>query len=220
MLPGGLTRVALKEGSLVVNSSQGGGSKDTWVLADDPRAGEGTLAPGDAPGGATSDRSRNRNRSPDPLERIPDASAGGRFDLLDEPLRRARGERRAVHRGESQPHARSARRLRAAVAAAGGHHRRRGGVRETVRQGHPEQRHPVPHVRSGERQFDPLLPAGRPRERPLRARDHLVGDVGAAQRVLPDGELAPRPRAGPTRRICSRRSGWPAICSRASPTPR
>ncbi|CAN5840781.1 circularly permuted type 2 ATP-grasp protein [soil metagenome] len=33
VLPGGLTRVALPEGSLVVNSSQGGGSKDTWVLA-------------------------------------------------------------------------------------------------------------------------------------------------------------------------------------------
>ena len=33
MLPGGLTRVALAEGELVVNSSQGGGSKDTWVLA-------------------------------------------------------------------------------------------------------------------------------------------------------------------------------------------
>ncbi|MFM5917922.1 MAG: circularly permuted type 2 ATP-grasp protein [Novosphingobium sp.] len=32
--PGGLTRVALKQGSLVVNSSQGGGTKDTWVLAD------------------------------------------------------------------------------------------------------------------------------------------------------------------------------------------
>jgi uncharacterized circularly permuted ATP-grasp superfamily protein len=32
--PGGLTRVALRKGSLVVNSSQGGGSKDTWVLAD------------------------------------------------------------------------------------------------------------------------------------------------------------------------------------------
>jgi len=32
--PGGLTRVALKEGSLVVNSSQGGGTKDTWVLQD------------------------------------------------------------------------------------------------------------------------------------------------------------------------------------------
>jgi uncharacterized circularly permuted ATP-grasp superfamily protein len=39
VLPGGLTRVALKKGSLVVNSSQGGGSKDTWVLADDPDAG-------------------------------------------------------------------------------------------------------------------------------------------------------------------------------------
>jgi uncharacterized circularly permuted ATP-grasp superfamily protein len=33
-VPGGLTRVALKEGSLVVNSSQGGGTKDTWVLED------------------------------------------------------------------------------------------------------------------------------------------------------------------------------------------
>ena len=32
--PGGLTRVALEENSLVVNSSQGGGSKDTWVLED------------------------------------------------------------------------------------------------------------------------------------------------------------------------------------------
>lgn len=35
IIPGGLTRVALKRGSLVVNSSQGGGSKDTWVLEDD-----------------------------------------------------------------------------------------------------------------------------------------------------------------------------------------
>ena len=33
IVAGGLTRVALREGSLVVNSSQGGGSKDTWVLA-------------------------------------------------------------------------------------------------------------------------------------------------------------------------------------------
>ena len=40
IVPGGLTRVALKEGSLVVNSSQGGGTKDTWVLEDDgPEAG-------------------------------------------------------------------------------------------------------------------------------------------------------------------------------------
>ncbi len=38
IMPGGLTRVALREGSLVVNSSQGGGSKDTWVLDDDNAA--------------------------------------------------------------------------------------------------------------------------------------------------------------------------------------
>jgi uncharacterized circularly permuted ATP-grasp superfamily protein len=36
VLPGGLTRVAMRKGSLVVNSSQGGGSKDTWVLSEDP----------------------------------------------------------------------------------------------------------------------------------------------------------------------------------------
>ena len=34
VVPGGLTRVALRRGSLVVNSSQGGGSKDTWVLSE------------------------------------------------------------------------------------------------------------------------------------------------------------------------------------------
>ena len=34
VVPGGLTRVALREGSLIVNSSQGGGSKDTWVVED------------------------------------------------------------------------------------------------------------------------------------------------------------------------------------------
>jgi uncharacterized circularly permuted ATP-grasp superfamily protein len=45
VMPGGLTRVALREGSLVVNSSQGGGSKDTWVLDDDEAD--------DRPGGMT-----------------------------------------------------------------------------------------------------------------------------------------------------------------------
>jgi uncharacterized circularly permuted ATP-grasp superfamily protein len=41
VLPGGLTRVALRKGSLVVNSSQGGGSKDTWVLSDGSLEGNG-----------------------------------------------------------------------------------------------------------------------------------------------------------------------------------
>ena len=39
LVPGALTRVALKRGSLVVNSSQGGGSKDTWVLRHNDGAG-------------------------------------------------------------------------------------------------------------------------------------------------------------------------------------
>jgi uncharacterized circularly permuted ATP-grasp superfamily protein len=43
VLPGGLTRVALKKGSLVVNSSQGGGTKDTWVLADNPAGVEASV---------------------------------------------------------------------------------------------------------------------------------------------------------------------------------
>lgn len=44
VLPGGLTRVALPEGSLVVNSSQGGGSKDTWVLASRTSSADRELA--------------------------------------------------------------------------------------------------------------------------------------------------------------------------------
>jgi uncharacterized circularly permuted ATP-grasp superfamily protein len=39
VMPGGLTRVALREGSMIVNSSQGGGSKDTWVLTEMEKAG-------------------------------------------------------------------------------------------------------------------------------------------------------------------------------------
>ena len=39
VLPGGLTRVALKSGSLIVNSSQGGGTKDTWVLSEGAQGG-------------------------------------------------------------------------------------------------------------------------------------------------------------------------------------
>ncbi|MNV94997.1 hypothetical protein D3C71_1898460 [compost metagenome] len=40
LVPGGLTRVALREGSLVVNSSQGGGTKDTWVVEEPTVAAE------------------------------------------------------------------------------------------------------------------------------------------------------------------------------------
>lgn len=45
IIPGGLTRVALREGSMIVNSSQGGGSKDTWVLESDPEVPGGVNPP-------------------------------------------------------------------------------------------------------------------------------------------------------------------------------
>jgi uncharacterized circularly permuted ATP-grasp superfamily protein len=60
IVPGGLTRVALGEGSMIVNSSQGGGSKDTWVLDDDSQT---DLAPGTLPA----------HRPP----RLPDVRYGG-----------------------------------------------------------------------------------------------------------------------------------------------
>jgi len=60
IVPGGLTRVALKEGSMIVNSSQGGGSKDTWVLDDGSAA---DLAP----------RTQLAHRPP----RLPDVRYGG-----------------------------------------------------------------------------------------------------------------------------------------------
>jgi hypothetical protein len=54
IVPGGLTRVALREGSMIVNSSQGGGSKDTWVLdegSDEPLEGPaGSWSPPRMPG--------------------------------------------------------------------------------------------------------------------------------------------------------------------------
>jgi uncharacterized circularly permuted ATP-grasp superfamily protein len=47
IVPGGLTRVALTEGSMIVNSSRGGGSKDTWVLEEDPEGGRDDFREGD-----------------------------------------------------------------------------------------------------------------------------------------------------------------------------
>ena len=86
ILPGGLTRVALVKGSLVVNSSQGGGSKDTWVLKNNSTAIHGPhIRPHRGlPGGPSDAQSRRR------------------FDLLDEPLHRAGGEHRPLNRRELQ----------------------------------------------------------------------------------------------------------------------
>ena len=65
MLPGGLTRVALKKGSYVVNSSQGGGSKDTWVLADATAEAPATVwtKPADAPEVASQSQTQSQTQS-------------------------------------------------------------------------------------------------------------------------------------------------------------
>ncbi len=67
VLPGGLTRVALPEGELIVNSSRGGGSKDTWVMAAAAEeAAEPDHAPrGSAPGVQTAPAGRAHQQSPD-----------------------------------------------------------------------------------------------------------------------------------------------------------
>lgn len=64
IVPGGLTRVALVEGSMIVNSSRGGGSKDTWVLED----------------GEDSDRAEPADQSPQVLPSLPDLQYGGWSD--------------------------------------------------------------------------------------------------------------------------------------------
>jgi len=88
IVPGGLTRVALKEGSMIVNSSQGGGSKDTWVLDD----GEpGDFTPGTLPlrppprlpdiryGGWHGQAQQQQQSAPPAADRL----AGGEFPAPD-----------------------------------------------------------------------------------------------------------------------------------------
>jgi uncharacterized circularly permuted ATP-grasp superfamily protein len=64
IVPGGLTRVAMVEGSMIVNSSRGGGSKDTWVLED----------------GEDSDRAEPEHVVPQELPSLPDLQYGGWSD--------------------------------------------------------------------------------------------------------------------------------------------
>ena len=119
VLPGGLTRVALPEGGLVVNSSQGGGSKDTWVLSDGAPASAHSRGAGPDPGvnarsgarrlghpdagpaagrrrrpGATATAIPGQARRAEPYRREP---------LLDRSLRGAGGRYRAHPRRPSAP---------------------------------------------------------------------------------------------------------------------
>ncbi|MCF3937938.1 circularly permuted type 2 ATP-grasp protein [Gordonia sp. Z-3] len=67
VLPGGLTRVALPEGSLVVNSSQGGGSKDTWVLASARSSEDRELSGAKVVNASGVAAARPAENAPDPL---------------------------------------------------------------------------------------------------------------------------------------------------------
>ena len=168
VLPGGLTRVAMRKGSLVVNSSQGGGSKDTWVLA----------APATRSQTEVSSNSHAAHQAP--------AQPGCRRGLLARPLHRTRRERRPLPRRQPQPDARPAAGLRRPVAAHRGHHRRSRALPGTLRRRHAGQRGALSGLRPREPQFDLFLRPGRARKRAQRARNHLLGNVAADQQPLPD----------------------------------
>ena len=109
VLPGGLTRVALPEGELVVNSSQGGGSKDTWVLS--PPAARCT--PPDASRRGLDERRRrvrDRGRRPPTSRRprpeppaAPPGAATRRAQPPPRPEPPAHAERRAADRRSAPP---------------------------------------------------------------------------------------------------------------------
>ena len=112
VLPGGLTRVALPEGELVVNSSQGGGSKDTWVLGGAvPRRAvrrESDLPQAVAQDSAVPDRLQPQRRARPgdaaaagprrPPQEVSRAEPDRGVAVLDRPVRRARGRHRAPAR--------------------------------------------------------------------------------------------------------------------------
>ena len=81
-----------------------------------------------------------------------------------------------------------------------------------LRRGVAGKRDPLPDLRRGEPQLDPLLPAHGPGERPRRARHDQFADVGRAEQVLSHGPRRPQgPRAcWPRRSISSARSSWAA----------
>jgi hypothetical protein len=202
VLPGGLTRVALRKGSLVVNSSQGGGSKDTWVVDDSPHASTDAAVPG---GGG-----------------VGDAEPCSRFHQLDVPVRRAGREHRPFHRCE---HAYAARRADCggtAVVAAGQRHGRCGGVPASLRCAHPGQRGAVPGLRPSEPQLDVLRLVVGAGECPERAGSHLFRNVGADQPLVPHAQGMPTSRIASytSRRVSSATSRRPACCLPARWTPR
>jgi len=91
VLPGGLTRVALAEGELIVNSSRGGGSKDTWVLAGPTQTELEALEDDDAP-------ERQREPAPAPApEPAPEPAPAPQRPAPEMPVGPALGDLRDLH---------------------------------------------------------------------------------------------------------------------------
>ena len=228
VLPGGLTRVALPEGELVVNSSQGGGSKDTWVLSDRRPAGNAPSRPPDnrevvvmsAPTASHEDSMREQQQ-----QQQQSSARGGDGATRAEPDRRVAVLDRPLHRARRRhrPH-----RRRAAPAAARGPRRRRGG-----RRAHRARRHhgsAAARARSGSptsaprssstgptpaRSPAPCSPPARTPGAPARPSRPSCGRASTPRGTGGTASAAPSPPSG-TCRGCA--NGLPSC--RASPTRR
>ena len=180
VLPGGLTRVALREGSYVVNSSQGGGSKDTWVLRRRRSGRERRAAAAARAQESRSDRPRRR------------------VLLLAAALPRALRLHRAAHLDQPGDAARRRAPARRALAAAARRRRRGGELHRAARRRRVRRRRGgagVSHLERGEPGLDPLLRPQRARERAHHPRDALARGLGNAQPVLALAHRWTRPAA-------------------------
>ena len=193
VVPGGLTRVALRKGSLVVNSSQGGGSKDTWVLAANGRRCVHVRTEQLPLLSRVADSVYWMARYIERAENVA-RFIGVNLNLqLDLPLAPAHQWQPLIDTsGDTEAF------------------KERYGDRD------PGARDRVPGVRHGQPELDCVVPAVGARERAVGARNHLVGDVGAGQQHVPaDPERSVRCRSPSGCSTPSARSGWAATCSRA-----
>ena len=145
-----------------------------------------------------------------------------RFDLLDEPLRRAGRKRRPVHFGQSEPQPRHAGRSRPAVVAAGRDHRRRRVVRRRYRHADQGKRRPVSHVRhENPNSILSCLRAARENARSVREiiSSEMWEQINKFYLLDPRRRHAGR-RARRIRMRSSSGSAFPVSSSWASPTPR
>ena len=185
IVPGGLTRVALREGSMIVNSSQGGGSKDTWVLEDAAppaeaglEAGAGVVAAAAArPARAAAAGPRSSRSSSSNQHARPDRPRA----VLDRALAGARGAhrahaRRALPRGRPGPP-----RRRQRGAADVGLDARDHGARARRLLDRPRRGRAPAHARPRQPRLGRLLRRAGARGRAHRARRVLRRDVGGDQ---------------------------------------